>query len=94
MIEMVESMGFAKNKDSIKETAPYTQETSNKIHFHNHQIISPASETARFGGSAVPLRAADGGVWAHLPVTGRPPSLGFAPAPPAQGSTVHRAGAL
>ncbi|KAM9678563.1 LOW QUALITY PROTEIN: ubiquitin carboxyl-terminal hydrolase isozyme L1 [Trichechus inunguis] len=37
-------------KDCIKRTAEYTQGTpSSKIHLHHHQIISPASETARFG---------------------------------------------
>lgn len=95
---MAKCMGFQKLReklDSITRTAPHTQGTpTNKTHLHNRQIISPASETARFGGLEVPLRAAYGGVRAHLAATDRFPSLGFAPAPPAQAPTVRQAGAL
>lgn len=96
---MVLSVGFQKlhkKSDSIKRTAPHAQGTpTNKTHLHNHQIISPASETARFGGLAVPLSAAQGGgVRAHLAATDRFSSLGFASAPPAQASKVRQAGAL
>lgn len=54
VIGMVESVVFQKlpkKLDCTKRTAPHMQETpTNKTHLHNHQIISPASETARFGG--------------------------------------------
>lgn len=74
---MVLSVGFQKlhkKSDSIKRTAPHAQGTpTNKTHLHNHQIISPASETARFGGLAVPLSAAQGGgfvpIWLRLTVS-------------------------
>ena len=54
VIGMVQNVVFQKLRkklDCIKRTAPHMQETpTNKTHLHNHQIISPASETARFGG--------------------------------------------
>lgn len=70
VIEMVED-GFPeispRIKSCIKNAARCAQVTpTNKNHLHNHQIISPASETARFGGSAVPLCEVHGGVRGHL----------------------------
>lgn len=79
-------------KSSIKKAAPCVQVTpTNKNHLHNHQIISPASETARFGGSTVPLCAC---AWGDSRPLGRLLRLGSAPVSPAPASPVRPAGAL
>lgn len=84
VIGIVERKGFQtlckiKNKKDSIEMTP--KEHSQQNPFHNHQLISPASETARFGGLAVPFYAAHRGASAILAATDHFPLIGFAPIP-------------